>query len=147
MGNVLYDKVSQRRTIIKALVITMLTFVILVSVASAAQLAGILNSGDYDISKLNKVLENYIIIQDKAIEINLHKFNGLESIKDLLYIDLNKSDEAIKAFDKAIEINPQNSKAWNNKGLLLSNLNKSDEAIKAFDKAIEINPQDSWLGQ
>ena len=49
----------------------------------------------------------------------------------------------MKAFDKAIEINPQNSNAWNNKGVALGNLNKYDEAMKAFDKAIEINPQDS----
>ncbi len=56
---------------------------------------------------------------------------------------LNKSDEAIKVFDNTIEINPQDSDAWTNKGLALYKLNKFDEAIKAFDKAIEINPQDS----
>ena len=37
--------------------------------------------------------------------------------------NLNKSDEAIKAYDKAIEINPHNSDAWNDKGLALTNLN------------------------
>jgi tetratricopeptide (TPR) repeat protein len=55
--------------------------------------------------------------------------------------NLNKSDEAIKAYDKAIEINPNDSDVWYNKGLALDSLNKSDEAIKAYDKAIEINPQ------
>ena len=55
--------------------------------------------------------------------------------------NLNKYDEAIKAYDKAIEINPQNSMAWYNKGNVFTNLNKYDEAIKAYDKAIEINPQ------
>lgn len=55
----------------------------------------------------------------------------------------NKFDEAIKAYAKAIKINPQSPMAWNNKGLALANLHKSDEAIKAYDKAIEINPQDS----
>jgi tetratricopeptide (TPR) repeat protein len=57
--------------------------------------------------------------------------------------NLNKSDEAIKSYEKTIKINPKDSKAWNNKGLALYNLNKSNEAIKAFDKAIEINSQDS----
>ena len=33
--------------------------------------------------------------------------------------DQNKSDEAIKAYDKAIEINPQNSMAWYKKRLSL----------------------------
>lgn len=47
----------------------------------------------------------------------------------------------IKADDIAIEINPQNSTAWIDKGFALEDLNKFDEALKAFDKAIEINPQ------
>jgi tetratricopeptide (TPR) repeat protein len=54
-----------------------------------------------------------------------------------------KFDEAIKAYDKAIEINPQISETWNNKGIDLSLSGKSDEAIKAYDQAIEINPNNS----
>ena len=58
--------------------------------------------------------------------------------------NLNKYEEAIKAYDKAIEINPQYSMAWNNKGAVLYNkLGKVDEAIKAYDKAIEIDPQNT----
>ena len=49
----------------------------------------------------------------------------------------------IKTQDTVIEINPQNSEAWKNKGLDLVVLQKPEEAITAFDKAIEINPQDS----
>ena len=52
---------------------------------------------------------------------------------------MNESDEAIKAYDKAIEINPKYSEAWNNKGNALYNQTKFDEAIKAYNKAIEIN--------
>ena len=63
--------------------------------------------------------------------------------KGLALSDLNKNDEAIKAYDKAIEINPQDSNAWDNKGNALYDLNKTDEAIKAYNKAIEINPQNS----
>ena len=43
-------------------------------------------------------------------------------------------DEAIKVHDKAIEINPQYSAAWNNKGVALGKLGKSDEAQKAWAK-------------
>jgi tetratricopeptide (TPR) repeat protein len=53
---------------------------------------------------------------------------------------LNKSDEAIKAFDKVIEIDPRNSDVWTGKGFVLNILNNYDKVIKAFDKAIEINP-------
>ena len=52
---------------------------------------------------------------------------------------LNKYDEAIKGYDKAIESNPHNSAAWNNKGLSLDHLDKFDETIIAYDKAIELN--------
>jgi tetratricopeptide (TPR) repeat protein len=49
-----------------------------------------------------------------------------------------------QAFDKAIEINPQNSLAWYNKGITLRHLNKYEEAIKAYEKAIESNPLLGW---
>jgi tetratricopeptide (TPR) repeat protein len=57
--------------------------------------------------------------------------------------NLGKYDEAIKAYDKAIESDPHNLKAWNNKGIALYALNKSDEAIDAYNKSIVINPYDS----
>jgi tetratricopeptide (TPR) repeat protein len=50
-------------------------------------------------------------------------------------------DEAIKAFDKAIEINPQYEKAWTGKGTAFALLRDYDDAIRAYDKAIEIDPQ------
>jgi tetratricopeptide (TPR) repeat protein len=52
---------------------------------------------------------------------------------------LNNSDEAIRAYDKAIEINPKYSDAWNNKGNSLSKLGKSDEAQKSWAKVKEID--------
>lgn len=54
-----------------------------------------------------------------------------------------KYDEALQAFDKAIEINPQLAGAWTGKGYALIALGKYDEAVQAFDKAIEINPNDA----
>jgi hypothetical protein len=53
-------------------------------------------------------------------------------------------EEAIKAYDKAIEINPQDSDTWYNKGLCLAHLGKYNEAVEALDKAIEIDPQYSY---
>ena len=71
-----------------------------------------------------------------------NRIHLLGTIKGNALDKLNKSDEAKKP-NKAIEIDPQYSAAWKNKGLALYNLNKYEEAIKAYDKAIEINPQDS----
>jgi tetratricopeptide (TPR) repeat protein len=59
--------------------------------------------------------------------------------KGLALYDQGKYDEAIQAYDKAIEIDPQNADAWDNKGTTLHKLGKYDEAIQAYDKAIELD--------
>ena len=61
----------------------------------------------------------------------------------------SKYDEAIQAFNKAIQIYPQYAEAWNNKGLALSIQNKYDEAIKAYDISIQLNPQfaETWYNK
>ena len=52
--------------------------------------------------------------------------------------DLGRKDEAISAYDKALEIQPDDAEAWNNKGNALSDLGRKGEAISAYDKALEI---------
>jgi tetratricopeptide (TPR) repeat protein len=54
-----------------------------------------------------------------------------------------KSDEALQAYDKAIELNPDYVSAWYRKGQVLAGLGKSDEALQAYDKAIELDPDDA----
>ena len=61
--------------------------------------------------------------------------------KASLSVILGKFDEALEAFEKAIETDPQYAPAWSNKGVLSRKLGKFDEALKAFEKAIEINPK------
>ncbi|CAD8095067.1 unnamed protein product [Paramecium primaurelia] len=53
--------------------------------------------------------------------------------------NLNKFQETIECYEKAIFINPKNENAWNNKGNALYNLNKYQEAIECYDKVISIN--------
>jgi len=52
----------------------------------------------------------------------------------------NRPDEAIQAFDKAIEIMPQNAYAWGDKALMLDKLGHIDEAIAAFSKSTAFDP-------
>jgi tetratricopeptide (TPR) repeat protein len=61
----------------------------------------------------------------------------------------NQYDEAIQAFDHAIQLDPQYAKAWNNKGVALAGQNQYDEAIKAYDEAIRLDPQyaKAWQGR
>jgi tetratricopeptide (TPR) repeat protein len=57
-----------------------------------------------------------------------------------------KYDEAIKAYDEAIKLDPNDANAWYNKGVALDQHDKNDEAIQAYDRAIEIDPQytEAW---
>ena len=48
--------------------------------------------------------------------------------------------EAIEAYDQAIDIDPMDFIAWNNKGNALVKLGFYKEAIKAYNRAIEIDP-------
>ena len=54
---------------------------------------------------------------------------------------LGKYDEAIKAYDEAINLDPKLASAWNNKGNVSLSQGKYDEAIQAYDKAIKLDPK------
>lgn len=68
--------------------------------------------------------------------------NVLTSKGNILY-NQGKYDEAIKAYDEAIKIDPKSSSAWFNKGLALEELGKYNEAIKAYDQVIKLEPNDA----
>ena len=53
-------------------------------------------------------------------------------------LEQGRYDEALQAYDKAIELNPQYSEAWNNKGIALDKLGKIAEAQVCYDKAKEL---------
>ena len=57
------------------------------------------------------------------------------------------SEEAIRCFDKVIEIDPRHTGVWNNKGVSLYSLNRFDEAIKYCERSLEIEPKNlrAWL--
>jgi len=49
--------------------------------------------------------------------------------------------DAVKAFSKVIELNPQFAEAYYNRGTAYGMLANTQQAIKDFNKAIELNPQ------
>ena len=51
-------------------------------------------------------------------------------------------DSAIKCYDKALSINPENTNALSNKGAALANSGDLESGMKCFNKALEINPLD-----
>ncbi|MGD1714055.1 tetratricopeptide repeat protein, partial [Dapis sp. BLCC M172] len=52
--------------------------------------------------------------------------------------NLERYEEAIAAYEKAIEIQPDYYYTWDSKGIALINLERYEEAIAAYEKAIEI---------
>ena len=91
-----------------------------------------------------------IIINKKIMKNNDPKLNVLNDIDDwndkgVIFDKLGRHDEALEAYDKALEIDPNDVVAWSNKGNALGSLGRTDEALKAFDKALEINPDNEYI--
>lgn len=51
-----------------------------------------------------------------------------------------KLGEAIKAYNQALEIEPENPIAWNNKGLILAVAGNYSEALKCHMRAVDLDP-------
>ena len=60
-----------------------------------------------------------------------------------------KNEDAIVAYDKAIELDPTYTSAWNNKGIAMFRLKRYEDAIACYDKTIEINPNhaNAWYNK
>jgi tetratricopeptide (TPR) repeat protein len=99
------------------------------------------SSKDYD--NAIKDFENAINIcqKDRSLKNNPLLRTLLWNNKGVALTQQDKYDEAVQAYDRAVEINPQYADAWNNKGIALLLQGKYDEAVQAYDNAIEINPQ------
>ena len=58
-----------------------------------------------------------------------------------MYRRAGKPDEAIKAFDQAIAVDPKHEVSRMNKGIvMLHDLNDFDGAIQAWEGLLEVNP-------
>ena len=56
-------------------------------------------------------------------------------------LSLGKFEEAIDAFNKAIELDPNCDKAYSNRGGAYFYLKYYDKSLKDFNKAIDLNPK------
>jgi tetratricopeptide (TPR) repeat protein len=91
----------------------------------------------------SKNYEDSILYFDIAIKYFPDKADKAYFNKAVSLHYLFRYEEALQCYDKAIEINPEFSFAYSNKGNVYKDLGKLDEAIKWYDKAIELTPEDS----
>ena len=54
--------------------------------------------------------------------------------------EMSKAEQALKAYDRAIQLNPEYAGAHFNRGVALQNLGRLEEAIKSYAKAIQLKP-------
>ncbi len=53
---------------------------------------------------------------------------------------MERQNDALRIFDKALHLDPKNSEAWINRGEALTTIEKYDEAIKSFNTALKLEP-------
>ena len=107
-----------------------------------------LNSNYKEVKQALKRTENDLDIHNF---INNNSLIENDSGKDSVYYfdkackfyDEGKYKESIVYYSKTIELEPNNSAAYYNRGLAKKNLGQYKEAIKDYDKAIELYPNDS----
>lgn len=80
--------------------------------------------------------------------INSANATELHTQGNTLY-NLNRYDEALVAYNRAINLQPDYAEAWKDKGKALSELKKYQEAQEAYDKAIQLKPEylEAWTGR
>ena len=66
--------------------------------------------------------------------------NFIEKGKAL--VEDGKYEEALKLFEKALELDPTDHKTWNQKGIALRSMGRYNEAIECFNKSLELVPKD-----
>merc|ERR1719263_104795 len=56
---------------------------------------------------------------------------------------INRFEDALQSFDKAIQLKPDYAMAFNNRGKVLAKINRFEDALQSYDKAIQLNPDDA----
>jgi len=58
-------------------------------------------------------------------------------------LNQGRREEALKTFDKAVQLKPDSAELWINLGDVLQKLERSDEALLCFQHALKLDPHNS----
>jgi len=81
---------------------------------------------------------------NKALELNA-KFADAYLKRGDLYIEINKSELALKDYSEAIKCDSNYVEAYSKRAVLYEDLDMIEEALKDFKTAIRLNPTDPYL--
>ena len=97
-------------------------------------------------AKAQRQLNNYQgALQTCSAALRHYQSPQLWNCKALTFYSLEKYTEAIAAYDRALEIDPENIWLWNNRGEAYVKLEEFDRAISDFKTAIELDPSRSFI--
>lgn len=68
-------------------------------------------------------------------------YSAVYMFKALCYADENKNEQAIEAYQKVVQYDMANSRAWSNMGLCYMKIGKMQEAFDSYSNAIKHNPE------
>jgi tetratricopeptide (TPR) repeat protein len=91
-----------------------------------------------------KEYERSLVGYDRAIARAVPDVTGAEVPwygKGATLILLGRYEEALRAIDKALDINPRSEVAWVNKGNALTRLGRLIDALQCFNAAIKVDPR------
>ena len=97
-------------------------------------------------AKAQRQLNNYeeaLQTCDRALR--SYQSPQLWNCKALTLYSLERYESAVKAYDEAIEIAPEDVWLWNNRGEAYAKLQQTDKAISDFKKAINLAPGKSFV--
>jgi tetratricopeptide (TPR) repeat protein len=81
---------------------------------------------------------------DRAIELTRKGTSGEDLPwygKGATLVLLGRYEDALRAIDRALDINPYNEVAWLNKGNALMRLGRHTDALRCFNAALRVNPR------
>ena len=82
---------------------------------------------------------NYILERGEAKEPLMGKGEALEN--------LDRMDEALDCYQRAVELDPKDESLWYKKGLLHSRLGDFNSAISAYDRVLDVDQSDKTVWQ
>jgi len=84
--------------------------------------------------------------QDKTVQVWQISFPAMQKAKEQwlqegnAYLQAERYEEALAAFEQAIHLDPNYARSYLGKGEALSNLRRFQEALEAFEQAIRLDP-------